>query len=71
MAKVIAKGDDRSAAIENMRRALSAFEISGVQTNIPFLQFLMEQPEFIQGNINIKWVENTVLPKFLKAVPQE
>ncbi len=68
MAKVITKGDNRDLALENMRKALSAFEISGVKTNIPFLQFLISQPEFIQGNINIKWIENTVLPKFLSTV---
>ncbi len=67
MAKVIAKGDNRSSALENIRRALSTFEISGVETNIPFLQFLISQPEFIQGNINIKWIESTVLPEFLET----
>jgi acetyl-CoA carboxylase biotin carboxylase subunit len=68
MAKVITKGDNRDLALENMRKALSTFEISGVKTNIPFLQFLISQPDFIQGNINIKWIENTVLPKFLATV---
>jgi len=68
MAKVITKGDNRDLALENMRKALATFEISGVETNIPFLQFLISQPDFIQGNINIKWIENTVLPKFLGAV---
>jgi acetyl-CoA carboxylase biotin carboxylase subunit len=66
--KVVATGDNRGSALENMRSALSSFEVSGVQTNIPFLQFLIDQPEFIKGDINIKWIEHIVLPKFLKTV---
>lgn len=68
MAKVIAKGDNRDAALANMKTALSTFEISGVETNIPFLQFLIDQTDFIQGNINIKWIENKVLPQFLETI---
>ena len=67
LGKVITKGDTRDMALENMRTALSAFEISGVETNIPFLQFLIEQPDFISGNINTKWIETTVLPMFLET----
>ena len=66
--KVIATGDNRDSALENMKSALSNFEVSGVKTNIPFLQFLINQPDFIKGDINIKWIENSVLPKYLKAV---
>jgi acetyl-CoA carboxylase biotin carboxylase subunit len=68
MAKVIAKGDNRDAALANMKTALSTFEISGVETNISFLQFLINQTDFIQGNINIKWIENKVLPQFLETI---
>jgi acetyl-CoA carboxylase biotin carboxylase subunit len=68
LAKVIATGDNRDMALKNLRTALSNFEISGVKTNIPFLQFLIDRPEFIEGNINVKWIESTVLPEFLKAV---
>ena len=66
--KVIATGDNRDLALENMRLALSNFEVSGVETNISFLRFLINQPDFIKGNINIKWIENSVLHKFLETV---
>ena len=66
MAKVIAKGDNRDSALENLRSALSTFEVSGVETNIPFLKFLINQPQFVTGNVNIKWIE-TVLPRFLET----
>jgi acetyl-CoA carboxylase, biotin carboxylase subunit len=66
MAKLIVKGETRELALENLKAALAAFEISGVETNIPFHQFIISQPEFGSGKITIKWLENTVLPKFLK-----
>ncbi len=66
MAKLIAKGDNRDSALENLRTALSTFEISGVETNIPFLKFLINQPQFVTGDVNIKWIES-VLPGFLET----
>jgi acetyl-CoA carboxylase biotin carboxylase subunit len=65
MAKVIAKGHNRDSALENLRSALSSFEVSGVETNIAFLQFLINQPDFVSGNVNIRWIDE-VLPRFLK-----
>ncbi len=68
MGKIIATGSDRNEALKNLNKALSEFKIEGVSSNIPFLQFLINQPEFIAGDINIKWIENTVMAKFLQSV---
>ena len=68
LAKLITTGDTRAAALANMKTALADFKIEGIETNIPFLQFLIEQPEFNAGDIHIKWVENTVLPKFVESL---
>lgn len=67
LAKLITTGDTRAEALANMKTALEDFKIEGVETNIPFLQFLIEQPEFATGNIHIKWIENTVLPKLVES----
>ena len=66
MAKLIVKGDTREAALATMQEALAAFEVSGIETNIPFLQFLVSHPDFADGSIDIKWIENTLLPQFLE-----
>jgi acetyl-CoA carboxylase biotin carboxylase subunit len=63
--KLIATGDDRDQALTNLKEALASFEIEGVKSNIPFLRYLVSQPEFAQGDINVKWIETTVLPGFL------
>lgn len=68
VAKVIAKGENRDGALANMKAAMAAFDISGVETNIPFLRFLIDQPDFIRGDINIKWIEKKVLPRFLETI---
>jgi len=70
MAKVIATGDDRDQALENLKTALADFEIEGVKSNIPFLQYLISQPEFKTGDINVKWIETSVLPGFLESLEQ-
>lgn len=67
MAKVIATGETREIALENMKTALATFEIGGVKTNIPFLQYLIDQPEFATGDIHVKWIETSVLPRFLES----
>jgi acetyl-CoA carboxylase biotin carboxylase subunit len=67
LAKVIATGDNREMAVANMRTALSTFQISGMKTNIPFLQYLINRSEFADGNINVKWIESIVLPDFLNT----
>ena len=67
LGKLITKGDTRAEALANMKTALADFKIEGVETNIPFLQFVIEQPEFIAGDIDIKWIENTVLSKFVAS----
>ena len=68
LAKLITTGDTRTEALANMKAALADFNIGGIETNIPFLQFLIEQPEFIEGDIHIKWIENKVLPLFVESI---
>jgi acetyl-CoA carboxylase biotin carboxylase subunit len=68
MGKVIATGDNREQALENLKTALADFEIEGVKSNIPFLRYLIAEPEFARSDINIKWIETTVLPGFLESL---
>lgn len=70
LAKLITTGDTRAEALAKMKTALAEFRIEGIETNIPFLQFLVDQPEFVAGDIHIKWIENTVLPRFVESLKQ-
>lgn len=58
IAKVITLGADRSQAIDRMRYALENFVVAGIDTTIPFLSFLLNQPDYIKGQVNTSWIEH-------------
>jgi acetyl-CoA carboxylase biotin carboxylase subunit len=60
LAKVIVSGNDRPKAIEHMKFALKHFSVSGVDTTIPFLFKLIDNPDFVSGNINTRWIEDVI-----------
>ncbi len=58
LAKLITQGADRREAVERMRHALDNFVVSGVDTTIPFLRFLLDQLGYTEGEVNTRWVES-------------
>ena len=62
VAKLIVHGDTREECISRLRRALSEYVITGIQTLIPLHQQLANDPDIIKGEYNIHWLE-----KWLKA----
>ncbi len=57
IAKLIVHGKTRNAALMRLRRALEEFVIEGVKTTIPLHQEIISQPDFIDGQYNIHWLE--------------
>jgi acetyl-CoA carboxylase biotin carboxylase subunit len=57
LAKVITFAPTRLEAIQKMRRALDEMVIEGIKTTIPFHQKMMENKDFIAGNIDTKYLE--------------
>ncbi len=57
IAKLITTGTTRDEAIAKMRRALDEFIIEGVKTTIPFHRKMMDNPDFMAGNIDTKYLE--------------
>ena len=49
LAKVLAWGADRNAAIATLDAALADFHVAGVTTNIPLLRDVLVSPEFTSG----------------------
>ena len=47
-------------AITRAGRALSEFRIEGVQTNIPFLQSVLAHPDFSNGGVHTRWVDERI-----------
>jgi acetyl-CoA carboxylase biotin carboxylase subunit len=57
LAKLICQGGDRPEAIARMRIALDSFIIEGVTTTIPFLGRVMQNPRFVAGEVDTKFLE--------------
>ena len=55
--KLITWGDTRDIAIMRMRQALDEIVIEGIKTNIPLHQRLLNEPEFLDGGMNIHFLE--------------
>ncbi|MCH8834960.1 MAG: acetyl/propionyl/methylcrotonyl-CoA carboxylase subunit alpha [Proteobacteria bacterium] len=56
IAKLIARGDTREAAIGHMRGALDAFLVRGVPHNIAFLAAVMAHPRFAEGRLSTGFI---------------
>src|SRR6058998_2529913 len=57
LAKLIAWGETREIAIQRMRRALRELVIVGLPTSQPFHLRVMDDAEFMKGEIDIKYLE--------------
>src|SRR5690606_33871185 len=65
LVKLTCRGRDLTAAVARARRALAEFRIRGVSTNIPFLQAVLEDWEFLAGNVDTHFIEKR--PELLNA----
>ncbi len=57
IAKLIVYGRTREGCIMRLRRALEEMVVEGVKTTIPLHQELLQQPDFLNGDYSIKWLE--------------
>ena len=60
ISKLIVQGSTRNECIMRMRRALHEYVIDGIKTTIPLHQAVLDQQEIIDGNYDIRWLENFV-----------
>ena len=66
LAKLICQGRTRDEAIARVRMALDSFIIEGVTTTIPFLGRVMQNPRFISGKFDTKFLERE--PELMKEI---
>jgi acetyl/propionyl-CoA carboxylase alpha subunit len=64
LAKIIAYGPTRDAAIERLLGALDDTRVHGVVTNLPFLRALLRAPQVRAGSYDTEWVERDFLDSF-------
>ncbi|MGH8150828.1 MAG: acetyl-CoA carboxylase biotin carboxylase subunit [Steroidobacteraceae bacterium] len=56
MAKIIAHGPDRAAALARLGEAIAAAKVEGVATNLPFHERVLADPEFARGGVDTGYV---------------
>ncbi|MDN5803466.1 MAG: pyruvate carboxylase, partial [Microlunatus sp.] len=57
LVKLTCRGRTFEAAVGRSRRALAEFRIRGVSTNIPFLQAVLADPDFLAGDVSTAFIE--------------
>lgn len=65
LVKLTCRGRDYPTAVRRARRALAEFRIRGVRTNIPFLQAVLADNEFVAGNLSTSFIDER--PELLAA----
>jgi pyruvate carboxylase len=57
LVKLTCRGRSFQEAVTRARRALAEFRVRGVATNIPFLLSVLEDPDFLAGNLTTSFIE--------------
>ena len=60
IAKLVARGATREAALDQMTSALDATLIAGVRNNVGFLRALCASPEFRQGRVDTGYIDRNL-----------
>ncbi|MBS4726925.1 pyruvate carboxylase [Mycobacterium sp. SM1] len=65
LVKMTCRGPDFHTAVARARRGVAEFRIRGVATNIPFLQAVLEDPDFRAGRVTTSFIDER--PQLLTA----
>lgn len=65
LVKLTCRGRDFPTAVSRARRAIAEFRIRGVSTNIPFLQAVLDDPDFQAGRVTTSFIDER--PQLLTA----
>jgi acetyl/propionyl-CoA carboxylase alpha subunit len=70
IAKVIASGPDRAAALATLRRQLDRTAVFGVANNLPLLRSLLAHPAFAAGDVDTGFVDRELAALTADAPPE-
>src|SRR5665213_431569 len=55
--KLIVHGRNRNETLMRLKRALDELVVGGIETTIPLFQMLVREPDILNGDYNIHWLE--------------
>lgn len=65
VAKLIAWGSDRETAIARLKRAITEYKITGVETTLAFGTFVLNHEKFLNGDFDTHFIGNYFKPEDL------
>ena len=72
LAKLAVYGATRQEAIARMLRAIAEYQITGIETTLPFGTFVLQHPAFVSGNFDTNFVRDHFSATMLApAAPDE
>jgi 3-methylcrotonyl-CoA carboxylase alpha subunit len=57
ISKMIAWGEDRTEALHHLRKGLREYAIMGIQTNIMFLQEILQDEDYIENRVSTRYCD--------------
>jgi acetyl-CoA carboxylase biotin carboxylase subunit len=67
LSKLIAWGNSREETIARLRRALDEYTITGIKTNAGLFRRILNEPDFLRGEIHTKWLDQLLTRKLQAA----
>ena len=71
LAKLVAWGSDREAAVRRMLRALHEYTITGIETNLAFFREILVDPQFREGRLHTNFVADYLARRKPRPHPAE
>ena len=69
LGKLIAWGNSREETIARLRRSLDEYTIMGIRTNVGLFRRILNEPEFLRGEIHTKWLDEVLARPRPAALP--
>lgn len=66
LAKLISYGKDRTESLQIMLEAIKHYKIEGIQTTLPFGEFVFQHEAFISGKFDTHFVKNYFTPEAIQ-----
>ena len=60
VSKLVVWGDTRESAVARLRRALAEYRVVGLLTTVPFFQWLVGQPAFLEGAFDTTFLDDVL-----------
>jgi acetyl-CoA carboxylase biotin carboxylase subunit len=60
--KLIVRARTRNECLMRLKRALGEFVVDGIETTIPLFSALIAEPDIVDGNYDIHWLEDHLSP---------